>query len=575
MTGRIPQHFIDQLLSRLDIVEIVDSRVDLRKAGREFTACCPFHTEKTPSFTVSPTKQFYHCFGCGAHGNAIRFLMDYEHLEFLDAVEELARSVGLEIPRTNNTHIAEQHTDLIDIVGRAEQFFRMQLRQHPARRKALDYLQQRGLSDEIIERFGIGYAPPGWDSLIKALCDKNTSSQMLAAAGLVIAKDNGGYYDRFRDRIMFPIRDRRGRNIAFGGRAIDKDAAPKYLNSPETPLFHKGQALYGLYEARMSERKLERLLVVEGYMDVVSLAQYGVRYAVATLGTATTTDHLERLFRLSKDIIFCFDGDRAGRQAAWRALENTLALLRDGRQLSFLFLPDGEDPDSLVRKEGKDAFEQYYSQALPFSDYFFDQLSADIDLSTLDGRARLAEKARPLLHKLPDSIFRDMMLQRLADITQVITSRLSALPSTAPMLKRSVNLARNPLRLAIALLLNQPDLASKTGDISAFKGLDIPGLPLLVELIELLQAEPYINNGARILARYEQTETGSILEQLLQARPIIPEECFEEEFLGAIQRLKRDYNPETVLLNKLAQGKLDEREREMLLNLQRQKTTIS
>jgi len=346
MAGRIPQSFIDEVLNRTDIVEVIDTRVPLKKAGREFKACCPFHTEKTPSFTVSQVKQFYHCFGCGEHGTAITFLMDYEHMEFVEAIEELARRAGLEVPRETGTTHSQTPSTLLHyaLLERVADYYQEQLRTHPQAGRAVEYLKQRGLTGEVAARFNIGFAPPGWENIAAALDADGTIHKQLLELGLTIERDTGGSaYDRFRDRIQFPIRDRRGRTIGFGGRVLD-DSTPKYLNSPESPVFHKGQELYGLFEARKAVRKLERILVVEGYMDVVALAQFGINYAVATLGTATTHEHLERLFRTVPEVVFCFDGDRAGREAAWRALENTLPVLRDGREARFLFLPDEEDP---------------------------------------------------------------------------------------------------------------------------------------------------------------------------------------------------------------------------------------
>ena len=583
MAVRIPRDFLDHLLARIDLVEIIDARLPLRKAGRELVACCPFHTEKTPSFTVSPMKQFYHCFGCGAHGNAISFLMDYERLGFLDAVEELARSAGLELPRGVSPEQPSQDAGL-ELLEQAAQFFRRQLREHPLRRKALDYLQRRGLSGEIIDAFGIGYAPPGWDNLLKALNRQGAAPGELLKAGLVTAPDNGPCHDRFRDRVMFPIRDRRGRTIAFGARALG-DAQPKYLNSPETPFFHKGRELYGLYEARLSQRQLHRLLVVEGYMDVVALAQHGIRWVVATLGTAATAEHLERLFRTTSDIVFCFDGDRAGREAAWRALENALPLLRDGRQASFLFLPEGEDPDSLVRREGSQAFEQRLAQAQLLSDYLFAKLTAVADRNSIDGRVRLAEQARPLIDRLPDSMYRDMMIERLAKLTEISRTILEKrLANPTPALsapnRGDAHLTRTPVRRAIALLLKRPDLARLAGDLAGFPSPSIPGLPLLLQLTELLcellDKNPEIVHAA-LWERYRGTEEERILKKLAQWLPEIPEELFEREFLGALEELKKRYSVEKQLLNQLiAKGKLEELsvEEKQLSRLLRNKSNL-
>ena len=569
MAGRIPQEFLDQLLSRVDLTEVIDARVPLRKAGRDFVACCPFHNEKTPSFTVSPHKQFFHCFGCGAHGNAISFLMEYERLEFPEAVEELAHAIGLELPRGAASRDLDTHGNLLEILALAEGFFRHQLHADTTHRKAVDYLRSRGLNEATIETFGIGYAPPAWDGLLKMLLAKGYTKQALITAGLAIEKDTGRCYDRFRDRIMFPIRNRRGHPIAFGGRALD-DATPKYLNSSESPVFRKGQELYGLYEARTQNRQAQkRLLVVEGYMDVVALAQFGIRNAVATLGTSTTKEHLESLLRVAQDLIFCFDGDRAGRQAAWRALENALALLKAGKQIAFLFLPEGEDPDSVIRKEGKAAFEERLSHAMPLSDYFFHQLTTDADTTSLDGRARLAERASPLVHQLPDGVYRDMIIGRLAKLTGIdsvrLEKRLGITPEKSlPELTRpDHSLTRTPVRRAIALLLHRPELALKAGEVSRFAQITMPGLPLLLELIELWQNKPHISMGV-VLERYRGTETGRILQRLAQWQPEISEDLLDAEFQGALEQLEKRHSVKKQLLNKLAQGKLSAEELELL-----------
>lgn len=544
MAGRIPQEFLDQLLSSADLVEIINVRVPLRRAGREFTACCPFHAEKTPSFTVSPHKQFYHCFGCGAHGNAIGFLMAYERLEFPEAVEELARLTGSELPPTHAWDHNGSVKSLLAWVAQADQFYRQQLREHPLRQRAIDYLRQRGLSGQIANAFGIGYAPPGWDHLSTALQAAGAKTEDLTAAGLVSRDEQGRARDRFRDRIIFPIRDRRGRIIAFGGRALDRESTPKYLNSPETPLFHKGSELYGLYEARTHNRQLQRLLVVEGYMDVVALAQHGIHYAVATLGTATTTEHLERLFRATDHLLFCFDGDRAGRTAAWRALEVALPLLRDGRQLNFLLLPEGEDPDTLIRSEGHSAFEQRLAQALPLGEYLFTELRRQTDLSTLAGRARLAELARPLLEKLPAGHFRDLMAEQLRHEAQLVKTRLRPPPPiVANPRDRNLHLTRTPLRKAIALLLYRPDLAQLIPSAQLpYLGQNSsePGIRLLVSLLTILNTNPHLTTGA-LLERYRETPDGPILERLAAWTPEVPDEAYQfaQEFSDIIATLKR------------------------------------
>ena len=421
MAGRIPQTFIDDVLDRADIVDVVGSRVDLRKSGKNHSACCPFHDEKTPSFTVSAEKQFYYCFGCGAGGNAIGFLMDFDHISFPEAVEQLAHRLGLEVPReaSRNDDASEKRKTLLDILQKSDTYYRQQLRQHAQARTAVEYLKQRGLSGEVARDFGIGYAPPGWDNLLLTLGTDDSAVDLLKETGMLVdrEKDNKRY-DRFRHRIMFPIRDVRGRTIGFGGRVLD-DSKPKYLNSPETPLFHKGRELYGLFEANRKLRNITSLLVVEGYMDVVALAQHGIHNAVATLGTAATAEHLEKLFRYTSELVFCFDGDAAGRKAAHRALETTLPAMLDGRTVRFLFLPDGEDPDSLVRSIGADDFTHLIHNGQPIADFLFDALSEDLDTTTLDGKARLSKLAAPMINRIPAGVFKSLMLQKLSEQTGV------------------------------------------------------------------------------------------------------------------------------------------------------------
>src|SRR6478609_33320 len=415
--ARLSDAFIDDLLARTDIVELVGSRVPLKRQGREYSARCPFHDERSPSFTVSPVKQFYHCFGCGAHGTAISFLMNYDRLEFLDAVEELCKKVGMEIPRDQRAVVANPDSrDQYNALEAAAKFFQKQLE---GSEKARSYFDRRGVDAENRARFGLGYAPDAFDGLKNALGTDERRMALLEKTGMFSKSDNGRVYDKFRDRVMFPIYDRRGRVIAFGGRVLDKDDGPKYLNSPETPLFHKGRELYGLWQVRQAHAKIPRLVVVEGYMDVVALFQYGVSQAVATLGTATTPDHAELLFRNAADVYFCFDGDKAGRGAAWKAVESVLPRMKDGRQAFFLFLPEGEDPDTIVRKEGADGFEARLAQATPLSTFFFAHMSQDVNLSSLDGKARLAERCKPLLAQIPDGAFGDLMQQRLVELTGV------------------------------------------------------------------------------------------------------------------------------------------------------------
>ena len=435
MAGLIPQSFIDDLLNRTDIVDVVSSRIQLKKTGKNYSACCPFHKEKTPSFTVSPDKQFYYCFGCGAGGNALGFVMDHDQLEFPQAIEELAKRAGMDVPReeSGRGHKPRQPVDspLYPLLNAAAEHYRQALKSHPQRKYAVEYLKGRGLTGEIARDFGLGFAPPGWDNLLKQLGGDALQQKVMIDAGLLIENaENGRRYDRFRDRIMFPIRDSRGRVIAFGGRVLGDDK-PKYLNSPETPVFHKGQELYGLYEARKHNRDLDEIMVVEGYMDVIALAQQGLRNAVATLGTATSEEHLKRLFRIVPSVLFCFDGDAAGRNAAWRALESTLSSLQDGRRARFLFLPDGEDPDTLVRAEGTDAFRARINQhAQPLADYFFQQLSEEADPRSLEGKAHLVTLAAPLIDKIPGNNLRALMRQRLSEITGLSGEALSQVASS-------------------------------------------------------------------------------------------------------------------------------------------------
>jgi len=522
VAGRIPQSFIDDLVSRADIVEVIDSHVPLKKAGREHKACCPFHDEKTPSFTVSAEKQFYHCFGCGAHGTVIGFLMNYRQLEFVEAVESLAQRLGLEVPREGGEAAAPgpPTAPLYGVLEKANRFFQRQLRAHPERSRAVDYLKSRGLSGEIAAEFKLGFAPPGWGNLVEALGGTAEELKLLARTGLVIQRSDRSY-DRFRDRVMFPIVDRRGRTIGFGGRVLGDDS-PKYLNSPEGPVFHKGRELYGAFEAMRSAGNLERVHVVEGYMDVVALAQAGIRNAVATLGTAATPDHVERLFKLAPDVVYCFDGDEAGRRAAWRALETTLPRLRDGRQAFFIFLAEGEDPDSLVRSRGRQAFEEMSDNAVSLGTFLFDRLSAQVDLSTIDGRSRLIEMARPLLGKLPEGAFRQLAQKKLADLTGMDPddSAIVVKGPQAPRAKRQSAAAvraalssQTPVRRAIKMLIQHPELASDLSDISALRGLDLPGAPLLLELIDLLRENPDFGT-AEVLERYRDNEAGLHLGKL-------------------------------------------------------------
>lgn len=527
MSGLIPQHFIDDLIARADIIEVIGKRVQLKKAGREFKANCPFHDEKTPSFTVSPAKGFYHCFGCGAHGTALGFLMEYDHMSFVEAVESLASSMGIEVPRDESQRPAHRYDELFELLAKVERYYQANLRNNDA---AKDYLKARGIDGATAKRFGIGYASAGWSTVLDKFGKSNEIIERLLAVGLVIRKDNASHYDRFRDRIMFPIRDARGRCIGFGGRVIG-DQEPKYLNSPETVLFHKGRELYGLYEARQAIRNIEMLVVVEGYMDVVGLARHGIEFAVATLGTATSDDHLTRLFRLTEEVIFCFDGDSAGRAAAWRALEATLPQIREGRQIRFVFLPEGQDPDSFIRDNGAKAFEGALAEGVPLSDFLVRELALKVDMDSVDGRARLAELAKPLVQRIPQGVYRELLTERLAGAVGLSASKLHALFSKDQETGRGQRYARgiagirsarsqrqsgvskpSVVRRAITLLLNNPE-AGQALDVEKLAGVTRPGTDLLRELIETVQADPKLTT-AGILERWRNREEGRHLGKL-------------------------------------------------------------
>ena len=524
MAGRIPQDFIDDLVARADIVEVIGRRVQLKKAGREFKACCPFHDEKTPSFTVSPAKGFYHCFGCGAHGTAVGFLMEYDHMSFVEAIESLASSMGVDVPRDESDRPARRYDELFSLMKTVEGHWQACLRENSA---AVDYLKQRGIDGATAKRYGIGYAPDGWSNVLDKFGKTPEAVERLLATGLIIRKDNGKHYDRFRDRIMFPIRDARGRTIGFGGRALG-DGEPKYLNSPETVLFHKGRELYGLYEARQALRHIEHLVVVEGYMDVVALARHGIDFSIATLGTATTADHLNVLFRLTDSVLFCFDGDRAGKEAAWRALENALPQIREGRQIRFVFLPEGHDPDSYVNEQGSDAFLRELDSGVALSDFLIRELASQVDMTTVDGKARLAELAKPLIHRVPNGVYRELLVESLAETVGLTASRLEKMlgnPVETPAAgrHRSEARARQPgrtampgrpsvVRRAITLLLNHPQAGDRL-DVEKLAGVDRPGVSLLHDLIETVQAEPNITT-AGLLERWRHDEEGRHLGKL-------------------------------------------------------------
>ncbi|HET7202483.1 MAG TPA: DNA primase [Steroidobacteraceae bacterium] len=608
--ARIPQHFIDELVARTDIVEVIGSRVQLKKAGREYKACCPFHDEKTPSFWVSIDKQFYHCFGCGAHGTVLGFLMEYDHLGFVEAVEELATRAGLEVPREGGAAAgpANPHDELYVAMERAALYFRQCL---SGDARARDYVKRRGLDAEAVQKFGIGYAAPRWDGLLERYGATEDERHVLLRAGLVIERQpdaqgagagHGGYYDRFRDRLMFPIRDTRGRTIGFGGRVLDQ-GEPKYLNSPETELFHKGRELYGLYEARQATRSLQRLLVVEGYMDAVSLHQAGITYAVATLGTSTTPEHLQRIFRLVGEVVFCFDGDRAGRAAAWRALENAVGEVKQGRQVRFLFLPEGHDPDTLVREEGKAAFEARLEHAEPLSAYLIRELASRVETDSVDGRARLVELARPLVRRIPSDVYRELLINQLAGVVGIAAPRLGALLGSeandgsaaggsgrmGPASRaepgphdRRARLARaataatagrgNLVRQAVTLLVHYPSSARVVSaqQIDAVSGIGRAGIPLLTELLSQLREDPPASTAA-VLERWRDRPEYTSLAKLAVAVCLVPDEAgAAAELRSALHRLINEESPARRLDELLAKARdsaLDEAEKHELQGL--------
>ncbi len=565
MAGRIPQNFIDELLGRVDIVEVIDNHVPLKKKGREYTACCPFHTEKTPSFTVSQDKQFYHCFGCGVHGTALGFIMDYTHSDFLEAIETLARIAGIEIPSEPAT-VRQDYQELYDVLAKASDFYYQALRNNTA---AIDYLKRRGLSGGAAKAFQIGFAPAGFDTLVKHIGEEHMP--IMIQAGLVAENDRGNRYDRFRNRIMFPIRDRRGRTIAFGGRALE-DISPKYLNSPDTPLFHKGRVLYGLYESRKVMQRPAYLLLVEGYMDVVMLAEHGINNAVAALGMATSQQHLEQMYRQTREIIFCFDGDKAGRNAAWRACETLLPIYQDGLEAKFMFLDEGDDPDSLVRRLGAEGFTEKLKAALPLSEYIFEHEEEDISMASLEGRARLAEKIKPILNRLPHGVFRQLMTTQLEKRLGVaVQSKRLLIGEANP---RSINTQFSPktgkskaVRTAIMLLLNQPSLAQRIPHKMDTESLELPGFELLVKVVETIANSPNLTS-AGLVEHFRDTEYYHHLLKLLQWTPPAGFQT-EHEFddsIKSIQGKSRNQRKSKLLRKELDTG-LSEAEKQELHQL--------
>lgn len=540
MSTRIPQHFIDDLLTRIDIVELIDSYVPLRKKGSSYSACCPFHSEKTPSFHVTSAKQLYHCFGCGVGGNAISFVMTHENIDFIEALKLLAARVGVELPKTH--FLAQEPPEspsLYPVLEEATNYFQQALKQD---QPAIDYLKNRGISGQIAKTFRIGYASNQWDKLYKHFFSRGQKDDLLNA-GLVIKKETGGFYDRFRDRIMFPIRDIQGRVIAFGGRILAQ-GEPKYLNSPETALFQKGKELYGLYEARKASHSLDNIWIVEGYLDLIALVQAGIPNVVATLGTAVTSFHLQRLFRFTSEIIFCFDGDKAGQQAAWRALEVLLPFMQDDYRARFVMLPQGEDPDTYVRKLGRDKFLAMDAQSLP--EFFFATMVKQIDISLPEGRAKLAKQATEYLKKIPGKFLQQIMLDRLSHLVRIDADRLGSLTQMQSTISPPRNYLRfskqrltkhSPVRMAMMLLLQYPHLALQIELPDELNTLSVRGVPLLLELYQLLKNHPDLNAGI-LIEHWRGREEEAVIQKLATQAHWIPEEGVMQELKGAFLQLQ-------------------------------------
>ncbi|MBB1331776.1 MULTISPECIES: DNA primase [unclassified Pseudoalteromonas] len=572
MAGKIPRNFIDDLLARTDIVELIDSKVGLKKAGKDYQACCPFHNEKSPSFTVSQDKQFYHCFGCGANGNAISFVMEYDKLDFVDAIEELASILNLDVPREQGTsngpeRTAEQKRSDYDLMLHSARFYQHQLKHHANSATVIDYVKGRGLSGETVKKFMIGYAPSEWEGLCQQLGRNKAQKEQLVELKLASEKTPGRQFDFFRDRLMFPIRDKRGRVIAFGGRVMQADQGPKYLNSPETRIFHKGFELYGLYEAKQAHKKLDHVLIVEGYMDVVALSEQGIEYAVAALGTATTTEHMHTLFRATDRVICCYDGDRAGRDAAWRALENALPYLNDGKALLFVFLPDGEDPDSLVQKEGKKAFELRLSQADDFTKVLFNKLSQEIDLTTDAGKAKLLSAVLPLVEKIPSQFYQENLLEHLGRLIgrtkEQLNNRLKT-PKQQHAIERKFKIT--PMRRAIGLLIQHPKLANTVPYLADLAQMNIAGIALLIRLQHCALQKSDITT-AQLIESFRETPEYEALIKLATWRHEINDDRLEDEFKNTFRFIEDqclNYRLETLLIKDKTQGLTSEERLECL-----------
>ncbi|PCS22736.1 DNA primase [Candidatus Enterovibrio escicola] len=546
MAGKIPRTFIDDLLVKLDIVELIDSRVKLKKQGKDYSTCCPFHNERTPSFTVSQEKQFYHCFGCGVHGNAIDFVMEFDRLEFVEAIEELSSQLGLDVPRNqtcggiprSSYTPNDQKRGLYQMMGEIARFYQRTLRTDIGY-VAIDYLKGRGLSGKIVQQFGIGYVADVWNQVRTRFGKDNKSQQTLISIGMLIENDNGQRYDRFRGRIMFPIRDRRGRVVGFGGRVLG-NGTPKYLNSPEMPIFHKGRELYGLYEALQAHRKPKLLIIVEGYMDVVALAQFGIDYAVASLGTSTTAEHIQILFRQTSSVVCCYDGDHAGRDAAWRTMEQALSHLKDGCQLKFMFLPEGEDPDSMIREIGKDAFEVELAAAMSLSEFMYSTLIEQVDTSSLEGKAKLTTLTVPLIEKIPGGTLRlylrNILGQKLGLPNEQQLEKLINLQGKLKARKTLPEMKRTPMREVITLLLQNPRFAESVPPLDGLDKLAIPGLILFTTMLELCRQRPNIATG-QLIEFWRGTDQNALLGKLAIWMLPITENNALEVFLDSLDKI--------------------------------------
>lgn len=564
MKNLIPKSFIQDVVSRTDIISVIQSRIELKKRGGTHTACCPFHNEKTPSFSVSHAKQFYYCFGCGAHGNAIGFLMEYDHLSFVDAVTDLANQLGMTVPVEASELASENHDNLYALLKSAQTLYESELKKSQS---AIAYLKNRGLTGQIAKTFAIGYAPNAWEFISHGLGKNKSDREALALAGLTIEKNPDHYYDRFRDRIIFPIRDTRGRTIGFGGRTLTNET-PKYLNSPETPVFHKNQTLYGLYEMCQHHRKLTRVLVVEGYLDVISLAQHDIHNAVATLGTALNIKHIQILLRYTSDIIFCFDGDHAGRKAAWKALTISLPLLRDGLNFRFLFLPATEDPDSLIRKIGKDFFESHMNEAQPLSTVFFDELAKEFPADTIAGKAAFAKQATDYLNTMPQGIYKNLLFDQLASRMNMARDRLMPEKPIVHAPKKSLpkhNVRLTPAESAIQLLLHQPALAS-TVSLSSIVAHELSDeKKLLIDLAQRCVQNPDLQ-VSELLFEMEDEAKRAMIAAIASYPMHIPLEGQAAELAGALARLHEQDQAHQLfqLIEKAKNAELDGEEKQLL-----------